>query len=115
MPDVGRPSWLQTHSMVNVTVRQSLPADEPRLARLAALDSARPLHGPALVAEADTRLLAALPLGSGRVIADPFEPTAELVELLRLHKEQLAPGRGGRATRGRLGSLLRARISQARS
>ena len=115
MPDVGRQSWLQTHSMVNVTVRQSLPADEPRLARLAALDSARPLHGPALVAEVDTRLLAALPLGSGRVIADPFEPTAELVELLRLHKEQLAPGRGGRATRGRLGSLLRARISQARS
>jgi hypothetical protein len=115
MPDVGRQSWLQTHSMVNVTVRQSLPADEPRLARLAALDSARPLHGPALVAEADTRLLAALPLGSGRVIADPFEPTAELVELLRLHKEQLAPGRGGRATRGRLGSLLRARLSHARS
>ena len=30
------------------------PADEPRLARLAALDSARPLHGPALVAEADS-------------------------------------------------------------
>jgi hypothetical protein len=101
--------------MVNVTVRQSLPADEPRLARLAALDSARPLHGPALVAEADTRLLAALPLGSGRAIADPFEPTAELVELLRLHKERLASGRGGRTTRGRLGSLLRARLTHARS
>jgi hypothetical protein len=115
MPDVERPSQLHTRSMVNVTVRQSLPADEPRLARLAALDSARPLHGPALVAEADTRLLAALPLGSGRAIADPFEPTAELVELLRLHKERLAPGRGGRTTRGRLGSLLRARLTHARS
>jgi hypothetical protein len=100
--------------MQNVTFRHSTPADETRLTRLAALDSARPLHGPALVAEADSRLLAALPLGSGRAIADPFEPTAELVELLRLHRQQLAPGRGGRATRGRLGSLLRARISHAR-
>jgi hypothetical protein len=101
--------------MQNVTFRPSRPADESSLARLAALDSARPLHGPALVAEADSRLLAALPLGSGRAIADPFEPTAELVELLQLHKEQLAEGRGGRAIRGRLGSLLRAPLSHARS
>jgi hypothetical protein len=100
--------------MLNVTVRQSLPADESNLARLAALDSARPLHGQVLVAEADSRLLAALPLGSGRAIADPFEPTAELVELLRLHKGQLAESRGDRATRGRLGSLLRARLSHVR-
>jgi hypothetical protein len=100
--------------MQNVTVRPSTPADETRLARLAALDSARPLHGPALVAEADSRLLAALPLGSGRAIADPFEPTAELVELLELHREQLAPGRGGHGPRGRLGSLLRTRPSHAR-
>ena len=100
--------------MSKVTVRQSVSADESNLARLAALDSARPLHGPALVAEADSRLLAALPLGSGRAIADPFEPTAELVELLQLHKEQLAESRGGRATRGRLGSLLRARLSHGR-
>ena len=49
---------------------------------LAALDSARPPRGPALVAEADSRMLAALPLGSGRPIADPFEPTAEIVALL---------------------------------
>jgi hypothetical protein len=102
-------------SMQNVTFRPSRASDESSLARLAALDSARPLHGPALVAEADSRLLAALPLGSGRAIADPFEPTAELVELLRLHREQLAQGRGGRATRGRLGSLLRARLSHQSS
>jgi hypothetical protein len=66
------------------------------------------------VAEADSRLLAALPLGSGRPIADPFEPTAELVELLRIHKEQLAESRGDRGRRGRLGSLFRTRLSHAR-
>ena len=115
MPDVGRPPQLHTRVMQNVTVRHSRPSDEQSLARLAVLDSARPLHGPALVAEADSRLLAALPLGSGRAIADPFEPTAELVELLQLHKEQLAEGRGGRASGGRLGSLLRARLSHART
>jgi hypothetical protein len=100
--------------MQNVTVRESRPADQLSLARLAALDSARPLHGPALLAEADSRLLAALPLGSGRPIADPFEPTAELVELLRIHKEQLGESRGDRGGRGRLGSLFRTRLSHAR-
>jgi len=35
------------------------------------------------------RMLAALPLGSGRPIADPFEPTAEIVALLELRAEQL--------------------------
>jgi hypothetical protein len=101
--------------MQNVTVRPSRQSDESSLARLATLDSAKPLHGPALVAEADSRLLAALPLGSGRAIADPFEPTAELVELLQLHKAQLTESRGGREARGRLGSLLRSRLLHART
>jgi hypothetical protein len=100
--------------MHNVTVRPSQPADESGLARLAALDSARPLRGPALVAEADSRLLAALPLGSGRPIADPFEPTAEIVALLELRKEQLARAEGGHASGGRLRSLLRGSLSHAR-
>jgi hypothetical protein len=83
-----------------VTVRHASAADGPALARLAALDSARPLHGPALLAEADARVLAALPLGSGGPIADPFERTGELVSLLELRRSQLrsrdgAAGRGG--------------------
>jgi hypothetical protein len=100
--------------MLNVTVRRSRPADESGLARLAALDSARPLRGPALVAEADSRMLAALPLGSGRPIADPFAPTAEVVALLELRRKQLAEANGGHAPRGRLRSLLRGSLSQAR-
>ena len=86
--------------MRNITVRLSRPADESGLARLAALDSSIPLRGPALVAEADSRLLAALPLGAGPAIADPFEPTAEIVALLELRKRQLAEA--GRAPWGRL-------------
>ena len=100
--------------MQNVTVRRSTSGDESALARLAALDSASPPRGPALVAEADSRLLAALPLGSGRPIADPFEPTAELVALLELRRAQMdtADG-GGAADRRGLRGLLRGRLSHA--
>ena len=99
--------------MKNVTVRRSTSGDESALARLAALDSASPPRGPALIAEADARVLAALPLGSGRPIADPFEPTLEPVQLLELRRSQIAaaghdPGRA----RG-LRSLLRGRLSHA--
>jgi hypothetical protein len=95
--------------MQSVTVRRSASGDESALARLAALDSASPPRGPALIAEANTRILVALPIGSGRPIADPFEPTAELVELLELRRTQIesadrdAPRRHGfRALLGRL-------------
>ena len=99
---------------MNITVRYSGASDLSELARLAALDSASPPRGPALVAEADSRMLAALPLGSGRPIADPFEPTAEIVELLRLRADQLETGeRSG--LRDRLRSLLRIRPSHARA
>jgi hypothetical protein len=98
--------------MHNVIVRPSRPADESGLARLAALDSARPLRGPALVAESGSRLLAAVPLGPGRAIADPFEPTAELVELLELRKEQLGGSKAGDASGSR---SWRARLLHARA
>jgi hypothetical protein len=98
--------------MSNVTVRRSTSADRADLARLAALDSASPPRGPALVAEADSRMLAALPLGSGRPIADPFEPTAELVALLELRRSQIeaAPH-----VSRRLRSLVRGRLGHARA
>jgi hypothetical protein len=98
--------------MSNVTVRRSTSADYADLARLAALDSASPPRGPALVAEADSRMLAALPLGSGRPIADPFEPTAELVALLELRRSQIeaAP-----QVSRRIRSLVRGRLRHARA
>jgi hypothetical protein len=102
--------------MTDITVRRTVASDRSELERLAALDSASPPRGPALVAEADSRMLAALPLGSGRPIADPFEPTAEIVALLQLRAEQI--GKIGQRSRGwgdRLRSLLRAGPSHARA
>lgn len=94
--------------MINITVRHALSADQGDLMRLAALDSASPPRGPALVAEADSRILAALPLGSGRPIADPFEPTAEIVALLQLRAAQLDEETGeSRGLAERVRSLFR--------
>jgi hypothetical protein len=99
------------YSASNLTVRPARLSDAPALERLAGLDSSAPPRGPALVAEADARILAALPLGSGRAIADPFEPTAAMVALLELRRNQLreaeAAGGGRRARRGVRGSLRR--------
>src|SRR3954449_10457554 len=99
--------------MINLTVRTAVASDLSELARLAALDSASPPRGPALIAEADTRMLAALPLGSGRPIADPFEATVEVVPLLELRRSQIGAA-GGKPARARgFRSLLRGRLSHA--
>jgi hypothetical protein len=86
-----------------VTIRMAAPADAAALRRLAELDSAPPLEPvPALVAEVRGELHAALVIDSGRAIADPFEPTAELVAMLVQRAEQLkaqAPRRTARRLR----------------
>lgn len=73
----------------SVTLRFGSSGDQKSLARLAALDGAEPPEQPVLLAEVDGRLLAALALSDGRVIADPFHRTAELIDLLRARARQL--------------------------
>jgi hypothetical protein len=65
-----------------VVVRPSRPQDGIVLDRLAALDGARRPAGELLLAEVDGEVLAAVPVEGGRAIADPFRPTADLVEQL---------------------------------
>jgi hypothetical protein len=102
--------------MTEITVRRAVAGDQVELERLAALDSARPPRGPALIAEADSRMLAALPLGSGRPIADPFEPTASIVALLQLRAKQLdASEPRSRGWVGRMRALFRTRLTHARA
>jgi hypothetical protein len=66
-----------------LVLRPATSVDSADLERLAALDSARPLEGDVLLAYAGGAVRAALSLDSGRVVADPFWPSAELVDLLR--------------------------------
>jgi hypothetical protein len=74
-----------------LTIRHATAADLPALERLAALDSRRIPTGELFVAEADGRLVAATSLDTGAVIADPFEHTAAIVELLRVHAGAALP------------------------
>jgi hypothetical protein len=85
--------------VTRVTLRYAAAADAPRLRALADLDSASAPTGPALIAEVDGRLRAALPLDGGAPIADPFQRGAELIELLRMRAAQLARSTRRRAQR----------------
>ena len=74
----------------SLTVRLATSADRPALERLAALDGAEEAPaGPVLIGSLMARPVAALSLSDGHVVADPFTPTCELVELLRLRARQL--------------------------
>ena len=93
----------------NVTLRFGTPADQAPLARLAELDSSTPPVQPVLLAEVDGQLRAALALIGGAVVADPFHPTSDLIDLLRARARQLdATPRITRSRRLRSWSRLRA-------
>jgi hypothetical protein len=68
-----------------ISIRGAAPSDSRTVMRLAALDSAPVPLGPVLLAEVDGEPKAALALRDGRVVADPFARTAELVQLLQVH------------------------------
>ena len=69
--------------MTPVLVRPARDVDAADLAVLAALDSARPLTGEILIAVSGGEVAAAMSIDTGAVVANPFLPTAHLVELLR--------------------------------
>jgi hypothetical protein len=57
--------------------------------RLSELDDHALPHGECLIGELEGRVVAALDVGSGEAIADPFVATAALVELLGLRAAQV--------------------------
>lgn len=67
-----------------ITIRNANRSDAPALRTLAALDSQPEIVGDALIAEICGRPVAALEASSGRSVADPFEPTSDVVELLEV-------------------------------
>jgi hypothetical protein len=65
-------------------IRPATEEDHGALQRLAELDGQRPFAGPALIGEIDGRPAAAISLFDGRVVADPFQPTHVLRQVLRM-------------------------------
>jgi hypothetical protein len=76
----------------SLTIRLARAEDAVALLELAVIDNAPQLEGEVLIAEVDGRPLAALELAGGRVVADPFRRTAQLVELLRVRARALLDG-----------------------
>jgi hypothetical protein len=89
-------------------IRQAGPNDQAVLERLAALDGQKLLSGRALIGEIDGAPAAAVSLADGRVVADPFQLTVDLVPVLMMRRRSLqafaerpslpAPLRAGTAT-----------------
>lgn len=94
----------------HLVLRRSVSQDAAVLDRLAQLDGAPRPVGAVLVAELDGEIVAAVPFEGGRAIADPFRPTAELVELLRTRTRLLAKAAPSRRL-PRLRPHLRPRIA----
>ena len=79
----GRPRHLEPARPI--LIRHSGVGDQAALERLAALDSRTLRAGSFLLAEVDGELVAAAPLDiDEEPLSDPFRPTANLRELLRL-------------------------------
>jgi hypothetical protein len=77
------------HSNAILAIRQATADDAGELARLAALDSRPVPAGDVLLAVVDGAPVAAVEVGTGAVVADPFTPTADLVDLLRLRASRM--------------------------
>ena len=96
----------------DLIIRRSTHSDRRALERLAALDS-RPLgDGPYVVVEAGEELVAAVPVGGGTAIADPFTQTAGTVALLQMHATE-TPGAEGSRGAGLLRRAARLRLRAA--
>jgi hypothetical protein len=93
-----------------VVLRRAQRQDANALDRLAALDGVRRPAGELMLAEVEGEILAAVPVEGGRAIADPFRPTADLVDLLRARTRLLA-GRAEIRGLRRLRPRLRLRIA----
>jgi hypothetical protein len=105
----GNRSPGSVHATDTVVIRTAGEHDREALERLAQLDGRRSREtSRILVAEVGGEVLAALPLDGGLPTADPFRPTAELVEMLKLRAAQLDPQDSTRlGVRDRLSRMLR--------
>ena len=86
-------SHLHSPAPAQITIRMATDADAPAIARIAARDSAPAPRWPVLIATVGDEVRAAMSLGDGAVIADPFHRTAELVEMLRIRGDAAAAAR----------------------
>ncbi|MDQ8045606.1 MAG: hypothetical protein AAGC46_04475 [Solirubrobacteraceae bacterium] len=95
----------------SLTMRPAGEGDTASIARVAALDSRPAPTGSVLLGLLDDRVVAALSIDDGHVVADPFVLTADVVSLLRARAAAIRLASGGtplrRPRRARLSAALR--------
>ena len=78
----------------SVIAFRSATADDDRVLRdLSELDSSSPVQRPAVLAIVDGDAVAAVSLSDGRIVADPFTRTEDVVTMLRARVAALAAER----------------------
>jgi hypothetical protein len=87
-------------------IRQATETDAATLRHLAELDGQKPFAGPALIAESGTAI-AAISLFDERVVADPFERTAVVSQLLHMRLHALRAHSGTPSLTERLRAAFR--------
>src|SRR3954447_25626802 len=97
----GAQTGLTMSSSPTIALRPATADEAADVRRLAYLDSQRPLRGEVLLALQDAIPVAAVSLADGRIVADPFRKTADLVELLRIRAETLHTSRAPLLPRAR--------------
>jgi hypothetical protein len=90
-----------------VVIREATEADRAAVARVAQRDSSAAPAGEVLVAESSGEIRAAIEVDGAVAVADPFQPSAELLDLLRARVGQIR-----RARRRPLRILARTPVSQ---
>ena len=80
---------LSMTSKSSISIRPAAASEERILRDLSELDATPPLRRPALLALVDDQPVAAVSLDDGRVAADPFTRTQDVVVLLREYLRRL--------------------------
>jgi hypothetical protein len=84
--------------MKPISIRRAEATDQAALREVAERDSRLLPAGDLLVAVVGTEIRAVLSMHTGEAVADPFHPTAALVELLRIRARQIERSRQGMKT-----------------
>jgi hypothetical protein len=95
-------------SAAALTIRPATGADAAAIRRLSLLDSSPEPAGRVLVAEEHGTVVAALSTDHDVVVADPFEPTADAVALLRARAASLRALNRRPSWRERIAARVRA-------
>lgn len=84
-----KPQLVVDESAPDVELRLCKPVDDPQIDSLAALSEQPVPFGRLVVALLNGRLVAAVPVGGGCALRDPFVKTEHLLPLLELRAAQL--------------------------